>query len=312
MSLQMQIPEISACIVSYNQAPYIERCLQSLLDQGELHSLEILISDDGSNDGTREIIQKLIEQNPGRISLYSQEKNLGPTQNYYFIHRQARGRYVAHLDGDDFALPGKLDAEFAYLERHPDCIAVVHKLQFWDEKGNRVNRVYPKRFQCEKYNLKDLVMNHPMFLHSALMYRKGGLDALLESGPIDIVDFYVYVHLASQGLFGVIDEVLGGYTQGVGIGTKLNLIKQVEEALIYANKMGLSDSDFRYKLAGQYYSFSLKAFYDGDKVYFEKLIKQSMRTRIFSLSQVGLYLLRHSRGVIGWVINIRNKYFRQQ
>ena len=301
----MPSPEISACIVSYNQAPYIERCLQSLLDQGAGSSLEILISDDGSTDGTREIIARLAAQHPTRIKAFFQETNLGPTQNYYFIHRQARGEFIAHLDGDDFAMPGKLKAQVEYLKQHPECMAVVHKLQFWDEGGNRMARVYPDQFRCPTYGLRDLVLDHPMFLHSALMYRRGGLAGLLKDGPANLVDFYLYIHLVSQGAFGVIDAVLGGYTQGVGIGTRLNLINVVVEALDYAKTLGLSEKDYRTKLSGQYFAFSSKAFVDGDYDYFKKLIGLSMQARVFSLAQVGLYFFRSFTGLIAFIRRAR-------
>ena len=301
----MSSPEISACIVSYNQAPYIERCLQSLLDQRDGHSLEILISDDGSTDGTREIIARLAAQHPTQIKAFFQETNLGPTQNYYFIHHQARGEFIVHLDGDDFAMPGKLKAQVEYLKQHPECMAVVHKLQFWDAAGNRLERVYPDRFRCQSYGLRDLVLDHPMFLHSALMYRRGGLDGLLKDGPSKLVDFYLYIHLVSQGAFGVIDAILGGYTHGVGISKKINLGKEIAEALDYARTLGLSVDDYKRKLSEEYYSFSLRAFVDGDYDYFNELISQSVHTRVFSVGQLGLYLLRSSTSLIAIFRKVR-------
>ncbi len=297
----MPSPVVSACVVSYNQAPYIERCLQSLLDQREGPSLEILISDDGSTDGTREIITRLAAQHPNRIRAFFQETNLGPTQNYYFIHRQARGKFVAHLDGDDFAMPGKLNAQVEYLEQHPECMAVVHKLQFWDERGNRVERVYPERFRCPTYGLRDLVLDHPMFLHSALMYRRGGLDGVMKDGPENLVDFYLYIHLVSQGAFGVIDAILGGYTQGVGIGTRLNLIQLLVGAMDYARVLGLAEKDYRRKMSEHYYGASLKAFVDEDYDYFRILINLSIKNRIYSFSQIIVYTLQNFTQFIAMV-----------
>ena len=309
----MQKPEVSACIVSYNQAPYIERCLQSLLDQGGGHSLEILISDDGSTDGTRDIIARLAAQHPDIIHPFFQEKNLGPTQNYYFIHRQARGKFVVHMDGDDFALPGKLAAQVSYLKLHPECMAVVHKLQFWDKRGNRVERVYPDRFRCKIYDMRNLVLDHPVFLHSALMYREGGLNGILEEGPENLVDFYLYIHLVSQGAFGTIDDVMGGYTHAIGISTKMNLIKLVVEALDYAKTLGLSDADYNRKLSEQYYFFSLKAFADDkDYEHFKKLITLSVHIRIFSLRQLGLYVFKNSSKLIANIKKFKEYFSNPQ
>jgi hypothetical protein len=211
------------------------------------------------------------------------------------------------LDGDDFALPGKLEAQLQYLKQHPECIAVVHKLEFWDEAGNRVGRVYPDQFRCPQYDLTSLVQDHPVFLHSSLMYRKGGLREVLDHSPETFVDFYIYVHLASLGKFGVIDKVLGGYTQGVGVGTRLNLVHLVAEALDYARKLGLSQQDHDIKLSEQYFVFAKKAFVDGQIVLFHSLIGLSIKTRVFSLSQVALFLFRRFPGLIS---RIREVAFR--
>ncbi|MEI7816874.1 MAG: glycosyltransferase family 2 protein [Desulfuromonadales bacterium] len=300
-------PTISACIVTYNQAPYIERCVRSLLDQREGKALEILISDDASTDGTREIVKQLAEKYPDHIKSFLQDSNLGGSQNYYFIHRQAKGQYIIHMDGDDFALPGKLDAQIEYLEKHPECTAVIHKVEFWDADGARVGRLYPDKFRCSQYDLRDLVLDHPVFLHSALMYRGGGLDSLFAHGPMSFVDCYIYVHLASQGRFGVIDKVLGGYTQGIGVGTKLNLVYLVVEALEYARELGLSQRDYEIKLSEQYFTFAQKAFVDNNEVLFRSLICQSVDTHIFSFQQVFLYLLRWFTGLIS-VVRITKKW----
>ena len=294
-------PIVSACIVTYNQAPYIERCVQSLLDQQEGKALEILISDDASTDGTRDIVKNLAEKFPDLIKCFLQDRNLGGSQNYYFIHRQAQGQYVIHMDGDDFALPGKLDAQIDYLGNHPECAAVIHKVEFVDADGHLVGRVYPDKFRHSQYDLRNLVLDHPVFLHSALMYRGGGLDGLFSQGPTSFVDFYIYVHLASLGRFGVIDEVLGGYTQGIGVATKLNLVDLVAEALVYARELGLSQRDYEIKLSEQYFAFAQKAFVDGDNLLFRLLICRSVHTRMYSLLQILLYLLRWFTGLISVV-----------
>ncbi|MEI7817007.1 MAG: hypothetical protein WCI45_07425, partial [Desulfuromonadales bacterium] len=108
------------------------------------------------------------------------------------------------------------------------------------------------------------------------------------------------------------DAVLGGYTQGVGIGTRLNLINVVVEALDYAKTLGLSNKDYRTKLSGQYYTFSLKAFADGDYNHFKTLIGLSVRTQVFSPAQVGLYLFRSFSGLIAVIRKARQCLRRRQ
>ena len=59
--------KISVCIVSYNQAKYIAECLQSVLDQETHYGYEIIIGDDCSTDGTRQIIEEFRQRHPEKI-----------------------------------------------------------------------------------------------------------------------------------------------------------------------------------------------------------------------------------------------------
>jgi hypothetical protein len=124
------------------------------------------------------------------------------------------------------------------------------------------------------------------------MYRAGGLNALFEHGPGTFVDFYVYIHLASLGCVGTIDAVLGGYTMGVGVSTKMNLIELVAEALQYARTLGLDQATYLRVLSRHYFGFAKKAFVEGQYDLFSRLIQASVQTKVFSPLQVMLYLLR--------------------
>lgn len=128
-------PKVSVCIVTYNQEKYIARCLQSILDQVTDFPFEVIVGDDGSKDGTADIVRDFARRFPDRVTAVTRPSNIGPTRNYIDIHNRARGDYVAHLDGDDYCLPGKLARLAAHLDSEPDCRIVWHRMHIINEHG---------------------------------------------------------------------------------------------------------------------------------------------------------------------------------
>jgi glycosyltransferase involved in cell wall biosynthesis len=93
----MMQKKVSVCIPSYNGAPFIGETIQSVLNS-EYRNIEVIISDDASNDGTVEIIESVHDQ---RIRLYQNEHNEGPVRNWNRAVTRASGEYVSLLNHDD-------------------------------------------------------------------------------------------------------------------------------------------------------------------------------------------------------------------
>src|SRR6185295_16418497 len=73
---------------------------------------------------TGEIVQRLATAYPEIIKYFRHEIKLGYSQNYQFLIAHALGDFIAHLDGDDIWLPGKLEAQLRFMKDHPHCSAV--------------------------------------------------------------------------------------------------------------------------------------------------------------------------------------------
>jgi glycosyltransferase involved in cell wall biosynthesis len=106
---------ISCVIVCYNQEATIGQAIISLLQQTRRPD-EILVADDGSRDGSRQLIKTMANEHPIVIPVF-RDRNLGVTVNRDLAVRQADGDFVATLDGDDYHLPDKLAGESAAVER---------------------------------------------------------------------------------------------------------------------------------------------------------------------------------------------------
>lgn len=98
-------PAVSVLIPVYNAAVYLPQCLESILKQ-QLKSIEIICIDDGSSDGSFELLQKYAETD-GRLRVFSQP-NQGVAVTRNRLLEKARGKYIAFVDADDFVFPDYL------------------------------------------------------------------------------------------------------------------------------------------------------------------------------------------------------------
>ena len=117
--------KVSIIVVTYNQRDTIGRALDSVLMQLVDFDYEIVVGDDGSTDGTRQVCEAYAERHP-EIRLMPAAPNKGVTRNYFDCLEACRGEYIADCAGDDaWSTTDKLAKEVAILDAHPQ-VAIVH------------------------------------------------------------------------------------------------------------------------------------------------------------------------------------------
>ena len=130
-----KIPLVSVLVTPYNQKDYLRQTLDSILMQQCDFEFEILIGEDCSTDGTREICQEYAAQHADRIVLCLNERNKGLLNNYFDIFLKARGKYIADCGGDDYWLTTiKLQEQVDILENHPEVSLVTGNWQLYEQK----------------------------------------------------------------------------------------------------------------------------------------------------------------------------------
>lgn len=94
------MPKVSIIVPVYNVEKYIEKCLESLVNQ-TLEDIEIIVVNDGSKDNSKEIVEKYLEKYPKKM-VYLEKENGGLSDARNFAIPYAKGEYVAFLDSDDY------------------------------------------------------------------------------------------------------------------------------------------------------------------------------------------------------------------
>ena len=204
----MSHPKVSVCVVAYNQEKYIRKCLQSIMDQQRSFDVEVIVGDDGSTDGTRDIIREFYDRYPDVFKPVFHARNLGPFKNYLFVHREASGQYVAHMDGDDYWLPGKLACQVDFLDKHVECSAVYTNADVVSQAGAHLG-VFTGPIRSV-FDTSYLLSRGNFICHSSMLYRsKFGSFAF--SVKEDFIDFHIHEKLSEKGLLGFVNTPLVAY-----------------------------------------------------------------------------------------------------
>ncbi|MGP1366609.1 MAG: glycosyltransferase family 2 protein [Schwartzia sp. (in: firmicutes)] len=154
---------VSVLVPTYNQENYIAQALDGVLRQKTQYTYEVLVGEDLSTDGTREVLRQYETAHPGRVTVYYREHNLGRSadvlDNHMDLYHRAKGKYVIFLEGDDFWLDDeKMEKQVNFLEQHPDYIATAHNCVVVDERGEKREERYPE-CKDEEYTLSHYKRN---------------------------------------------------------------------------------------------------------------------------------------------------------
>jgi glycosyltransferase involved in cell wall biosynthesis len=238
-------PVVSVLMMAYNHAPYIERAIQSVLEQASDCRIELLIGEDRSQDETLEIAKKYQARHPGTIRILTAAVNVGVGSNYRRLVHAARGEFIAYLDGDAYWLPGKLVRQLGHLRAHPGCVAVFTNAVAVNEAGRPIgvfNDVGNASFDLASILRRGNVLNN-----SSALFDAKGRDLFL--GMVgEFIDYQVHLALAQRGRLDQIGEMLVAYRVNAtgSILTEMNehVRKRYWQAIQSVPRQLVSDADY--------------------------------------------------------------------
>ncbi len=299
-------PKVSVCVVTYNQEKYIRQCLQSLVEQETDFLFEVIVSDDCSTDRTRTIVQDFATKYPGVVKPIFNKNNIGAFKNFLLVHENATGEYIAHMDGDDYALPGKLQQQADFIDEHEDCTVVFHVMKIVDGKSNDFLGCTEK--QPILFDVNYLIQNCNPVAHSSKMYRKSAVITKWSEKPI--IDFYMNVEHAISGKVGFIDTALGVYRWQVGVTADKNydrMEKYNNDVFDRAIELGVVPEvvdEGRRKLNNM---LAINYFIDGDDIRFKKYISiNKQKLTIVNIKNYLYYIFRNNAGLLRKLLRVKS------
>ncbi|MDM7936802.1 MAG: glycosyltransferase family A protein [Cyanobium sp. CZS 48M] len=131
--LETGLPLFSIVITCFNKKEYINEAIESALSQDYDH-LEVIVIDDGSNDGSWDIIQ-LCSTKSHKIcaTRHLHGRNNGVSASRQLGVDLSRGHYILHLDGDDKLLPGRLKHDAEIIDQFPSCTSVISRTRYFHQ-----------------------------------------------------------------------------------------------------------------------------------------------------------------------------------
>jgi len=212
-------PKVSVICVTYNHELYIREALDSILAQKTNFDFEVLVGEDCSKDGTRDILKEYEQKYPGIFRMYYRDENLGATRNEYDLLMDAKGDYIAALELDDLWTDiSKLQKQYDFLEAHDEFIGVSHDFEIIDKSGNVIdnddNKAI-KEFLGKKFDLKDFLEYGFVFQTGTHFYRnifKDGKDySIIYKADRLIRDKTILSLLLDRGDFFILEDNMSAY-----------------------------------------------------------------------------------------------------
>jgi glycosyltransferase involved in cell wall biosynthesis len=155
-----EAPRASVFVLTHDHVDWIAQALDSALAQEAPFEYELLVADDFSTDGTREIVLDYAERHPGLIRTFLPRRNLGIAGIWLQAAQQCRGEYVAILEGDDYwTSPDKLARQVSRLDRQPGWSSCFHRATLFFDDDSRPSRPATPAFDKDVFGLDDILQS---------------------------------------------------------------------------------------------------------------------------------------------------------
>jgi glycosyltransferase involved in cell wall biosynthesis len=203
---------------TYNHVNFVRLALTGALEQ-DYPNLQVVACDDGSSDGTVEILKEYAGKYGDRLTTIIGEPHLGITRNSNRTLAASRGKYIALYAGDDIYLPGKITRQVEWMEADERRVLCGHDVEIFNSDTNRSLGLWSDRFPLKDgKGAETVIRNGYVFPGPSIMVRRsalpiGGYDERL---PI-MSDWKLWIDcLSDNGIFGYINGVYSRYRRHDG------------------------------------------------------------------------------------------------
>ncbi len=203
-------PEVFVLVPSYNHAPFVAKCLKSIIKQ-TLTPKKLLVIDDGSQDGSPLIIEKVLNDCPFPSELITREnRGLCATLNEGFA--KSNGEFFAYLGSDDVWLPTLLEERVKVLEKRQKAVLGFGHAFLIDE-NNQIIDCTSNWTSFSDGDMLPLLLRGIIFSSSSVVYRRSALEKHSWNENSLLEDYELYLKLCADGEFTFDESVLCAWRQ---------------------------------------------------------------------------------------------------
>jgi glycosyltransferase involved in cell wall biosynthesis len=216
-------------MITYNHAPYIAQAIEGVLMQKTNFHFELIIGEDCSTDGTREIVFDYAKRYPEVIRVITSEKNIGARRNSLRTDEYCKGKYIALCEGDDYWLcDNKLQMQVGYLEEHPQVGLVHGEINLINLfEGVTIERFHESRNAANTKTISDLfyeiLLSNYLVRTCTVCMRKDLYQEIKENDPgifkterFLLGDTPLWLEMSKLTEFYYIDKTLAAYRKHEG------------------------------------------------------------------------------------------------
>jgi glycosyltransferase involved in cell wall biosynthesis len=208
---------------TYNHAPYIAQAVEGVMIQKTKFQYRLIIGEDCSSDGTREIVRGLLMKYQDRMKVILHDRNIGVQANSKIVLGECRAKYIALCDGDDYWTDSaKLQRQVDFLEANPDYSICYHRVEELRSDGSRRPEKLNTSEDFRTITIEDLARGNTIHTPS-VVYRNG----LIEDVPIWVNDFVLHMLNARHGKIYYMPDIMATYRVGVGMYGSVHSNKRV-------------------------------------------------------------------------------------
>ena len=196
------MPLISVVLPVYNVAPYIKEAIDSILNQ-TIQDFEVIVIDDYSTDNTLSIVEAI---NDSRIRIIKKSKNKGLIDSLNIGFKEAKGDYIARMDGDDINALNRFEKQLSVLQNNPE----IKACGCWLQQFGKIDRVLKHREFHEEIVAR-LLLHCSMSMGSVMLDRKAVSELKFDKNKLHVEDYDFWARAAWSFKFYNLQEVLYFY-----------------------------------------------------------------------------------------------------
>lgn len=229
--------EVSVVVNAFNTERYIAACLNSIFAQEEAPSMEVIVMDDCSTDGTEQVVRGFDDP---RLIYLRNEVNLNAAASVNIAMARARGRFIARIDSDDEYRPHFLKRTLPILSGYPEVGLVYGDVAFMDQDGvlgGGTAQVGSRREGRPSISRELVPLMYDNFIPAATMIarREAWADVLPVPAGRNFCDWYWTLNMARRWPFAFVDEILSNYRLHPGNMHKAMVREKYGETITWLN-----------------------------------------------------------------------------